>query len=281
VYNNNNNQANSYDTFAAGWGHTAETSWKNVNTRSFIAGEFIWTGFDYIGEPTPYEWPSKSSYFGIIDTAYFPKDIYWFYQSKWNADGPAMVHVVPMDWTSWRQGENVKVLVYSNADSVELFLNDGSLGSKNVDPSVAKLEWSVPFATGTLEARASKGGTVVATDAVKTAGSAAGLELLVDRDTIDADGRDLAFFEVDVVDGDGTLVPNAGNSIDFSIQGPGTIVGVDNGDATSHESYKDSKRSAFSGKAMVIVQSTGDAGEITLTATSSGLSEATSKITAR
>jgi beta-galactosidase len=109
IYNNNNNQESSYDDSAAGWGHTAETSWKNVNTRAWIAGEFIWTGFDYIGEPTPYEWPSKSSYFGAIDTAYFPKDVFYFYQSKWNASGPTMVHIVPMNWTNWTAGQAVKV----------------------------------------------------------------------------------------------------------------------------------------------------------------------------
>ncbi|MBN1171833.1 MAG: DUF4982 domain-containing protein [Micromonosporaceae bacterium] len=255
IYNNNNTQATSYDTFAAGWGHTAETSWKNVNTRPWIAGEFIWTGFDYIGEPTPYEWPAKSSYFGILDTANFPKDIFYFYQSRWNYDGPTMVHIVPMDWTSWTPGQAVRVLAYSNADSVELFLNGSSLGSQTVDPSEADVEWSVPFAAGTLEAQATKGGTVVATDEVRTAGPAARLELIVDRSSIMADGRDLAFVEVDVVDADGVIVPQASNGIDFSIDGPGTIVGVDNGNATSHESYKGTSRSAFSGKALAIVQS--------------------------
>jgi beta-galactosidase len=279
IYNNNNNQATSYDTFAAGWGHTAETSWKNVNTRPWIAGEFIWTGFDYIGEPTPYEWPSKSSYFGIIDTANFPKDIFYFYQSRWNYDGPAMVHIVPMDWTSWNPGQSVRVLAYSNADSVELFLNGSSLGSKTVDPNEADVEWSVSFATGTLEAQATIGGTVVATDEVRTAGSAAGLTLAADRASITADGRDLAFVEVDVVDAQGVLVPRASDMIDFSISGPGTIVGVDNGDATSHESYKGTSRSAFSGKALVIVQATTDPGEITLSASSGGLTGSSVVIT--
>ena len=279
IYNNNNNQANSYDTFAAGWGHTAETSWKNVNSRPWIAGEFIWTGFDYIGEPTPYEWPSKSSYFGIIDTANFPKDIFYFYQSRWNYNGPAMVHIVPMDWTSWTPGQSVRVLAYSNADSVELFLNGASLGSKAVDPNEADLEWSVPFATGTLEAQATMGGTVVATDEVRTAGSETGLTLAADRASITADGRDLAFVEVDVVDAQGVVVPRASNTIDFSITGPGTIVGVDNGDATSHESYKGSSRSAFSGKAMVIVKASTDPGEITLSASSDGLTGSSVSIT--
>ncbi len=271
IYNNNDTQASSYDNFAAGWGHTAETSWENVNTRPWIAGEFIWTGFDYIGEPTPYEWPAKSSYFGIIDTANLPKDIFYFYQSKWNADGPPMVHIVPMDWTSWGSGSNVRVFAYSNADSVELLLNGESLGSKDVDPAQGHLEWSVRFATGTLEARATKDGTVVATDQVQTAGSAASLVLNVDRGSIAADGRDLAFVEVSVVDAQGVVVPQASNLIDFTIDGPGKIVGVDNGNAISHESYKGTSRSAFSGKAVAIVQASTTPGDITLSAASGGL----------
>lgn len=279
IYNNNNTQCSSYDDFAAGWGHTAEVSWRNVNTRDFIAGEFIWTGFDYIGEPTPYEWPAKSSYFGIIDTANFPKDIFYFYQSRWNYDGPTMAHIVPMDWTSWTPGQNVRVMVYSNADSVELFLNGSSLGSRNVDPSEAYVEWSVPFETGTLEARATKGATVVS-DQVQTADAAAALTLQVDRDSIVADGRDLAFVTVNVVDGQGVLVPQANNSIDFAVYGPGEIAGVDNGNAISHESYKGTSRSAFSGKALAIVQATSTPGQITLSAASNGLAGDSIVITA-
>ncbi|MBN2575310.1 MAG: DUF4982 domain-containing protein [Deltaproteobacteria bacterium] len=279
VYNNQNNQQSSYDDTAAGWGHTAETSWKNVNTRAWIAGEFIWTGFDYIGEPTPFEWPSKSSYFGAIDTATFPKDIFYFYQSKWNASGPTMVHIVPMNWTNWTNGQSVKVLVYSNADSVELFLNDKSQGSKNVDPSVAKLQWSVPFASGTLEARATKGGAVVAKDTLKTAGPAAALVLKADRASIAADGRDLSFVEVDIVDTQGVIVPQAKNQIDFTISGPGALVGLDGGDPTNHDSYKGTSHAAFSGKLMAIVQSRTTAGRITLKATSGSLTGSSVDIT--
>ncbi len=279
VYNNNNNQESSYDDSWAGWGHSAETSWKNVNTRAWIAGEYIWTGFDYIGEPTPYQWPSKSSYFGIIDTATFPKDVYYFYQSKWNASGPTMVHIVPMNWTNWTAGQAVKVLVYSNADSVELFLNDKSQGSKTVDPSVAKLQWSVPFATGTLEARATKGGAVAATDKLQTAGAAAALALKADRASIAADGRDLSFVEVDIVDAPGVIVPQANNRVDFTISGPGALVGLDGGDATNHDSYKGTSHAAFSGKLMAIVQSTTTAGKITLKATSGSLTGSSVDIT--
>ena len=280
IYNSNNNQCNSYDNQAAGWGHTAETSWKNVNTRAWIAGEFIWTGFDYIGEPTPYEWPSKSSYFGIIDSADFPKDVFYFYQSKWNATGPTMVHIVPMNWTNWTAGQAVKVMVYTNADSVELFLNSKSQGSKTMSiSSTGHLEWSVPFATGTLEARATKGGTVVVTDTLKTAGTAAALTAKADRASITANGRDLAYVEVDVVDALGVIVPQANNKIDFTISGPGTLVGLDGGDATNHDSYKGTSHAAFSGKLMAIVQSTGTAGTITLKAASGSLTASSVTIT--
>jgi beta-galactosidase len=254
-------------------------SWTKVNTKAWIAGEFIWTGFDYIGEPTPYTWPAKSSYFGIIDTANFPKDVYYFYQSKWNAGGAPMVHIVPSNWTNWTAGTNVKVLVYTNADSVELFLNDKSQGSKTIDAATAKLQWTVPFATGTLVAKASKGGTVVATDTLQTAGAAAALTMKADRATITADGRDLSFVEVDVVDAKGVIVPNANNAIDFAIEGPGTIAGVDNGNAIDHGSYKGNTRSAFSGKALAIIQSTATAGKITLKATSGSLTGASVSIT--
>ncbi len=276
ILTSSTNQCSSYDNSVVSWGTSAEGSWKSVNTSNFIAGEFIWTGFDYIGEPTPYGWPSKSSYFGAIDTAGFPKDIYYFYQSRWNYSGPTMVHITPMDWTSWTAGESVPVYVYSNADSVELFLNGTSLGSKNVDPKPADansghLQWSVTFATGTLEAKATKGGAVVATDTVQTAGAAAAVSLTVDRAAIAADGLDLAYVEADVVDSKGVLVPQAGNEITFSVTGPGALVGVDDGDSINHESYKGTSHAAFSGKALAIVQATTTPGMVTVQATSGTL----------
>lgn len=268
-----------YDDAWAGWGASAEASWKDVNTRAWIAGEFIWTGFDYIGEPTPYTWPSKSSYFGAIDTAYFPKDAFYFYQSKWNANGPPMVHIVPMNWTNWTNGQSVKVMVYTNAESVELFLNGKSQGSKTMSATTGHLQWSVPFATGTLEAKASKGGAVVVSDKVQTAGAAAALTLKADRNAITANGRDLSFVEVDVVDAQGVVVPQANNSISFTISGPGTLVGLDAGDSTNHESYKGNSHAAFSGKLMAIVQSTTTSGAITVKASSGSLTGSSVVIT--
>ncbi|MGA9654009.1 MAG: glycoside hydrolase family 2 TIM barrel-domain containing protein, partial [Polyangia bacterium] len=268
ILTSSDNQCSSYDNSVVSWGTSAEGSWSSVNTRAFIAGEFIWTGFDYIGEPTPYAWPSKSSYFGAIDTAGFPKDIFYFYQSKWNAAGPTMVHIVPMDWTSWTAGQSVTVFVYSNADSVELFLNGKSQGSKTMTTTTGHLQWSVPFATGTLQAKATEGGTVVATDTVQTAGAAAALALTADRTSIAADGSDLSYVEVDIVDAQGVVVPQANNTIAFTISGPGALVGLDAGDSTNHDSYKGTSHAAFSGKLMAIIQSTTTAGTITLNATS-------------
>ena len=279
ILSSSDNQCSSYDNSVVSWGTSAEGSWSSVNTRAFIAGEFIWTGFDYIGEPTPYGWPSKSSYFGAIDTAGFPKDIFYFYQSKWNAAGPTMVHIVPMDWTSWTAGTSVTVWVYSNADSVELFLNDKSQGSKTISATAAHAQWSVPFATGTLQAKATKGGAVVATDTVQTAGAAAALALKADRPSITADGRDLAYVEVDIVDAQGVVVPQANNKVDFTISGPGALVGLDAGDSTNHDSYKGTSHAAFSGKLMAIVQSTATAGKITLKATSGSLTGGSIDIT--
>ena len=279
ILSSSDNQCSSYDNSVVSWGTSAEGSWSSINGASYMAGEFIWTGFDYIGEPTPYGWPSKSSYFGAIDTAGFPKDIFYFYQSKWNAAGPTMVHVVPMDWTSWTAGQSVTVWAYSNADSVELFLNDKSQGSKTVSSGTAHLQWSVPFATGTLEARASKGGSVVATDKVQTAGAAAKLALKADRASITADGSDLAYVEVDIVDAQGVVVPQASNTVAFTISGPGTLVGLDAGNAINHDSYKGTSHAAFSGKLMAIVRATTTAGTITLNATSGSLTGGSVNVT--
>jgi beta-galactosidase len=273
VLTSSDTQCSSYDNSIVGWGASAEQSWVNVNTRGFVAGEFIWTGFDYIGEPTPYAWPAKSSYFGALDTANFPKDIFYFYKSRWAHAGPPMVHVTPMDWTSWTAGQAVPVFVYSNADSVELFLNGTSLGSKNVvatagQPNAGHLSWTVNFAAGNLEAKATQNGAIVATDTVQTAGSPAAIVLKADRSVIAADGQDLAFVEADIVDDKGVLVPQASNELTFSVVGPGSLVGVDNGNPIDHESYKGNKMAAFSGKALAIIESTSTAGSVTLTATS-------------
>lgn len=281
-------QQSSYDVDRVSWGSTIQDAWKEYRDREFVAGEFMWTGSDYLGEPTPYfnRWPAKSSYFGAIDTCGFPKDAFYIYQSIWtSAEENPMVHILP-HW-NWEDKEEVVLNIYSNAAKVELFLNDRSLGekefiSKTTDYGLAYQEaadgniyltWKVPFEAGTLKAVAKdKDGRIIAEDLKTTAGDAAGVRLTPDRTVITADGQDLSYITVDIVDKDGNLVPTADNMVNFRISGNGKIVGVDNGNAIAvDELYKDNKRKAFSGKALVIVQSTKDAGSFTLTASSVGL----------
>jgi beta-galactosidase len=247
--------------------------------RPYFFGQFDWTGFDYGGEPTPFgQWPAKSSYFGIIDTAGFPKDTYYFYQSKLTTK--PMVHLLP-HW-NWSEGTTLWVWAYSNCESVELFLNDQSLGSKAyASDATTRLEWNVPWAAGTLRAEAKRGGQVVATQEIKTAAVASQIKLLPDRTEIAADGRDLIFVTADVQDAMGVFVPNAMNSLTFTVTGPSKLAGVDNGDPTDTTSYVSPTRNALNGKALAIVQSTGAAGTITVTATASGLAPGTAVVNAR
>ncbi len=272
-------QCSSYDI---GWsdGFNTEEMYLINMKRPFFFGQFDWTGFDYGGEPTPYggQWPAKSSYFGIVDTAGFPKDIYYFYQSKLTTE--PMVHILP-HW-NWSAGTTVWVWVYSNCDSVELFLNDKTQGSKSVSSNTTtRLEWNVAWASGTLRAEGTRGGSVVATQEIKTAGQAAEVKLTADRTEITADGRDLVFVTADIQDGSGVFVPTATNNVAFTVSGPGKIAGVDNGDPTDTTSYTSPKRNAFSGKVLAIVQSTGTPGQITVTATSSGLAQGSLTATAK
>jgi beta-galactosidase len=261
-------QCSSYDNTVADWGLSAEESYKQVNTRKFIAGEFLWSGFDYLGEPTPYGWPAKSSYFGIVDTCGFPKDIYYFYQSRWT-DRP-MVHLLP-HW-NWSEGETVAVWAYTNCEEVELFLNNLSLGVRRFEPNgPLHLEWKVPFRPGTLRAEARRGGSVAARDEVRTAGAPVAVRLSTDRSELSASNEDLAFVTADIIDSEGVICPAVDNRVNFSVTGPGMIAGVDNGDPVCHESYKGTGRSAFHGKCLAIVRSTGRPGKITIAAAADGL----------
>jgi beta-galactosidase len=260
-------QSSSYDNETAGFGDTAQVSFAYDAARPFVSGFFIWAGFDYIGEPTPYHtYPSKSSYYGAIDTAGFPKDVYYFYKSRWTTE--PMVHILP-HW-NWTSGTTVTVYVYNNCDSVELFLNNTSQGSKTMGTAL-RLEWNVPWASGTLRADCRRGSSVVAMREMRTAGAAARAAASADRTSIRADGKDLVFVTVDIQDANGVVVPGAANAVSFSVSGPGRLVGVDNGNPIDTSSYKGTSRNAFSGKVLAIVQSTGTAGQITVNATSSGL----------
>ncbi len=275
---NPGNTISSYDQVSAPWGSTHEETWKVIKKHDYLSGMFIWTGFDYLGEPTPYVWPSRSSYFGVIDLAGFPKDVYYMYQSQWT-DKPVL-HVFP-HW-NWEKGKEVDIWAYYNqADEVELFLNGKSLGSKAKKADELHVMWRLTFEPGTLKAISRRDGKTVLEKEIKTAEEASAIRLNADRKTIQRDGVDLSFITVSVLDKKGTLVPNAINNIAFKIEGPGKIVGVDNGDPTSHASFKASNRNAFYGKCLVIVQSLKQEGVIILTANSQGLSEATINISTK
>jgi beta-galactosidase len=272
-------QCSSYDNEAAGFGETAQVSYSYDNSRAFVAGSFIWAGFDYLGEPTPYSsYPSKNSYYGAIDTAGFPKDVYYFYKSRWTT--APMVHLLP-HW-NWSAGTTVTVYAYNNCESVELFLNNTSQGAKMATASTLRLEWNVAWASGTLRADCRRGGSVVASDEVRTAAAAARIALAADRMTINADGGDLVFVTGDIQDANGVFAPTADSMVSFTVSGPGRVVGLDNGNPVDTTSYSNvSGRRAFSGKVLAIVRSTGSAGQIVVTASSSGLTSGSVTVTAR
>ena len=302
----------SYDNNLASWTMSGEYELKKDRDRLFWTGGFLWSGQDYIGEPTPYDvFPVKASFFGAVDTAGFGKDAFGLFRSQWSSE--PMVHIVPMDWTSWAPGQPVSVWVYANVPTVELFLNGRSLGAKSFDRKVTTfgqayletteptgdednypsgsytspngstgklhLTWSVPFVPGVLTAVASAGGpaggTAVARDTLVTAGPASRLVLTPDVHSLAADGFAAAFVAASVVDARGTVVPGAENVISFRVSGPGTVAGTDNGRQESAAGYQAPDVAAFGGKAVAVVRTGRAPGTIRVTATSPGLAAAT------
>ena len=260
--------ASAYDNSFAYWGSPHETIWNVVKKLPHMAGLFVWSGFDFLGEPHPYPWPARSSYYGIIDLAGFPKDVYYMYQSEWTSK--PVLHIFP-HW-NWEAGKLVDVWAYyNNADEVELFLNGKSLGTKRKSGDDIHIMWRVKFDPGTLKAISRKDGKIILTREIKTAGAPAKIELTADRKKIQSDGKDLSFITVRILDAEGNLVPDADNLVKFSIAGQGDIVGVDNGYQASMESFKAPYRKAFNGKCLAIIQSTEKSGKIKLQATSEGL----------
>jgi beta-galactosidase len=277
-YYNPSFSCSAYDNCRTPWGSDHETTIKQVKNNKFISGQFVWTGFDYIGEPTPYGWPARSSYFGIVDLAGFPKDVYYLYQSEWRTD-KTVLHLFP-HW-NWQPGQDVDLWAYyNNADEVELFVNGVSQGVRTKDDEHLHVSWRVPYQPGTVRAVSRKDGIVVAEQQINTADDAVAVRLTADRAEIAADGSDLAYFTVEIVDKNGNVCPFADNEVRFTVSGSGTNVGVDNGSPTSLERFKADHRKAFYGKALLIVQSTNNPGAITVTATSAGLSAATATIQA-
>jgi len=277
-FNHPGNTVSAYDDTRPDWGSTHEMTWKVMKKYPYLSGMFIWTGFDYLGEPTPYSWPSRSSYFGIIDLAGFPKDVYYMYESEWT--NKTVLHIFP--YWNWQPGQLVDIWAYyNNADEVELYLNGKSLGVKKKTGDDLHVMWRVPYEPGTLKAVSRKDGKVVLTREIHTAGEPAKIELLADRKVINADGKDLSFVTVKILDKDGNVVPNADNLVNFKIQGTGFIASVDNGDEVSHDPFKANYRKAFHGLALAIVQAKDTPGDITFTATADGLSPATVVIKAK
>ncbi|MFE0524573.1 glycoside hydrolase family 2 TIM barrel-domain containing protein [Streptomyces sp. NPDC058954] len=303
----------SYDNNLASWTMSGEYGHKKDRDRKWFAGQFLWSGIDYIGEPTPYNvFPVKASFFGAVDTAGFPKDMYHLFRSQWTAE--PMVHLLPMSWNH-EEGDTVEVWAYSNVDTVELFLNGKSLGTRSFDTkktvdgrtyletteatgddktftggpypgsytspngSAGKLHliWKVPFAPGELKAVARRDGKAVATDVLRTAGRAHAVRLTADRESVAADGRSLLFVTAEIVDARGVVVPDAEDLITFAVDG-GSLAGLDNGREESAERYQATTRTAFHGKALAIVRSGTGAGRLKVTARSQGLRAGTATV---
>ncbi len=263
-----------YDLNAPPWGETAEDWWKFFDARKWLAGGFVWTGFDYRGEPTPYRWPCINSHFGIMDVCGFPKNNFYYYQSWWsNKD---ILHIFPhWNWKG-KEGQPIDIWCYSNCDSVELFLNGESLGKKTMEKDF-HLEWNAAYQPGTLEATGWRNGKLITTK-VETTDEPASIKLIANRITINADGEDVSIITVTALDSQGREVPVAGNFIHFEIEGAGKIIGVGNGDPSSHEKdkYIDGgyQRKLFNGKCSVIILSDRKAGSIKLKANSENLKPA-------
>ncbi len=297
-------QVSSYDLYAPPWAKTPDVEFKGLDGAPYAAGEFVWTGFDYLGEPTPYNAdvnhmldftdpaekaameavlaknalipvPSRSSYFGIIDLAGFKKDRFFIYQARWRPDFP-MAHILPhWNWPG-REGLVTPVHVYTSGDEAELFLNGHSLGRKKKGPMEYRLRWDdVVYQPGELKVVAYKQGRRWAQDVVRTTDVASKLTLSADRASLRADGQDLSFVTVAVCDRNGLTVPRSKNRVTFTVSGPGEIIATDNGDPTSLESFQDPHRAAFNGLALAIVRTVaGSSGPITVKAEAEGLAAA-------
>jgi beta-galactosidase len=299
-----NFQMSSYVLSAVPWGSIPDTEFTGQDANPCVAGEFVWTGFDYLGEPTPYNndmsnllnftdpaekakmrqelmalgritVPSRSSYFGIIDLCGFKKDSFYLYQARWRPALP-MVHILPhWNWPE-RVGQVTPVHVFTSGDEAELFLNGKSLGRKHREQFQYRLRWDeVIYEPGELKAVAYKDGKPWAESVTRTTGPATRITLEADRGELRADGADLSYVTVSVADKDGLMVPRSNNRIRFEIEGPGEIAAVDNGEATSHESFQSKERNAYNGLCLVIVRTkAGETGSITLKAHAADLESA-------
>ncbi len=303
------NHVSSYDVIVGPpWAYPPDAEFDAQLESPFSLGEFVWTGFDYLGEPTPYggrdnstngywndDWPSRSSYFAPVDLCGFPKDRYYLYQSQWTKE--PMVHVLP-HW-NWKgmEGKSIPVFSYTNCDEVELFVNGKSFGKKvkghdlteipaefhdfkkGIYKSKYRLSWEVPYQPGTLKVVGYKDGKAATEKEIKTAGKPAKIKLIADRSEIQANGKDLSFITVQIEDKEGNLCPLADNEVSFEVSGAGKLQAVGNGDQTSLSSFQSNKRKAFNGKCLLIVGSTEQSGNVQIKATAIGLTSASLSIT--
>ena len=266
-----------YSINAGPGGQTVEQAWPPIATNDFMAGGFVWSGFDYKGEPRPFSWPVINSHYGIMDICGFPKDSFYYYQAWWTEK--PVLHVFPhWNWPG-REGLEIPVWVQSNCREVELFLNGVSQGKQKVKPC-QHLEWKVKYAPGKLVAKGVRDGKPIE-ETVETTGAPAAIRLTADRTMLAANKTDLSVVTVAILDAQGRVVPVAGNGITFKLSGPAKLIGVGNGDPSSHEPDKASQRSAFNGLAQAIVQTTGKAGTIKLRAKAAGLKTASVTFTSQ
>ena len=267
-----------YDPYTTTGRASAEGWWSFCNSRPWLSGGFVWTGFDYRGEPSPNGWPNISSQYGIIDMCGFPKDSFYYYKSWWTNE--PVLHLFPhWNWEGM-EGKTISVWVYSNLDKVELLHNGQSLGTKDMKKD-GHVAWVVKYAPGAIEARGYKGDKVVMTEKRETTGAPAKLVLRADRQEVSADGEDVAMFAIEVKDSQDRIVPITENEVTFKISGEGKLIGTGNGDPTDHAPDKGTARKAFCGYCMAVVQSTKNAGSIKVEATSPGLASATATITTK
>jgi beta-galactosidase len=273
VNDKDNGYVSAYDLNFPPWASTAEAWWTLYDARPWVSGGFAWTGFDYRGEPTPYGWPCISSHFGILDTCGFPKDNFYYYQAWWGSK--PVLHLFP-HW-NWSDGQEIDVWCHTNLDRVELFVNGRSMGAKDVARN-SHVSWKVPYAPGIIEARGFRAGSEILWVKRETTGPAAAVRLRPDRGRIAANGEDVSMVAAEIVDAQGRIMPIADNEVTFRISGPGRLIGVGNGDPSSHEPDHADRRHAFNGLCMAIVQAAKQPGEIVVDASSPGLRAATARI---
>jgi len=264
----------SYENCHVPWGNTHEETLKLVRDNDFVSGQFIWTGFDYIGEPTPYGWPARSSFFGVVDLAGFPKDVYHLYRSQWTDE--TVLHLFP-HW-NWTEGQEIDMwCYYNNADEVELFVNGRSQGVRSKTDDCLHTVWRTVFEPGCVEVVARRDGAEVGRKSIRTAGEPAQIRLTADKYGEGVADDALAFVTVEILDAEGNLCPWADNLVHFEVTSGASIAGTDNGNPVSMERFKDNRRKAFNGKCLVVLEAL-EKGRTTLTATSEGITKSTVSI---